>query len=36
MIYRNGTYIAFDENREKNQSKSDLKYYNLLRVWNKN
>lgn len=36
MAYRNGVYVAFDGNGEKDPSKSDLRYYNLLRAWNNN
>lgn len=34
MSYRNGTYIAFDGQGELNHSKSDIKYFNLLKGWN--
>lgn len=36
MAYRNGVYVAFDGNGEKDPSKSDLKYYVLLKAWDKN
>lgn len=36
MAYRNGVYVAFDGNGEKDPSKSDLKYYILLKAWSKN
>lgn len=36
MPYRNGTYVAFDGNDTTDPTKSDIKYYELLRVWNKN
>ena len=34
MSYRNGTYIAFDGQGTTNPTKSDMKYYGLLRRWN--
>lgn len=34
MAYRNGTYTAFDGNGETNPTKSDFKYYGLLKGWN--
>lgn len=36
MAYRNGVYVAFDGNGEKDPCKSDLRYYNILRAWNNN
>lgn len=33
MAYRNGTYVAFNGNGEKNPAKSDFRYYNLLKAW---
>lgn len=33
MAYRNGTYVAFDGNGEKNPANSDFKYYSLLKGW---
>ncbi|MNW46834.1 hypothetical protein D3C74_241470 [compost metagenome] len=35
MAYRNGTYVAFDGNGSTNPTEGDLKYYGLLRSWNK-
>ncbi|WP_313638317.1 TIR domain-containing protein [Paenibacillus sp.] len=34
MVYRNGTYVAFDGNATTNPSKGDMKYYGLLQNWN--
>lgn len=34
--YRNGTYVAFDGNNEINPTKSDRKYFQLLKAWNEN
>jgi hypothetical protein len=34
MAYRNGTYVAFDGNGTTNPTKSDMKYFGLLRSWN--
>lgn len=36
MLYKNGVYVAFDGNGEKNPTQSDLKYLELLRAWDKN
>lgn len=33
MVYRNGTYIAFDGLGEVDPSKSDYKYYAMLQAW---
>ena len=35
MTYRNGTYIAFDGQGTTNPTQSDMKYYGLLKGWNK-
>ncbi|MGG5462885.1 TIR domain-containing protein [Clostridium sp. B9] len=34
--YRNGTYVAFDGNGEVNPTKSDLKYFCILKAWQEN
>ena len=36
MVYRNGTYVAFDGQATTNTTKSDMKYYGLLQNWNAN
>jgi len=36
MTYRNGTYIAFHANGEREPTESDMKYYNLLCAWKLN
>lgn len=36
MVYRNGTYVAFDGQATTNPTKSDMKYYGLLQKWNTN
>lgn len=36
MVYRNGTYVAFDGQATTNPTKSDMKYYGLLQQWNAN
>lgn len=33
MPYRNGTYIAFAADGETDPTKSDIKYYNLMKGW---
>jgi len=33
MAYRNGTYVAFHANKATEPTKSDIKYYNLLKAW---
>ncbi|WP_139068799.1 hypothetical protein [Hyphomonas sp. ND6WE1B] len=33
MTYRNGVYVAFHAAGESNPTKSDMKYYNTLRMW---
>lgn len=33
MAYRNGTYIAFAADGETDPTKSDIKYYNILKGW---
>ncbi len=35
MAYRNGTYVAFAADGNTDITKSDIKYYNLLKGWNK-
>jgi hypothetical protein len=35
MAYRNGTYIAFHANGTTEPTESDIKYYNLLKAWDK-
>lgn len=35
MVYRNGTYIAFDGNGTTNPTEGDMKYYGLLQGWNR-
>jgi hypothetical protein len=35
MAYRNGTYVAFAADGNFDITKSDIKYYNLLKGWNK-
>ena len=34
MVYRNGTYVAFDGNGTTDPTQGDLKYYALLKSWN--
>lgn len=34
MAYRNGTYVAFAADGNTDFTKSDIKYYNLLKGWN--
>ncbi|MGI6710910.1 MAG: TIR domain-containing protein [Bacilli bacterium] len=34
--YRNGTYVAFDGNNEVDPTKSDQKYFQLLKAWKEN
>ncbi|MBC1888118.1 hypothetical protein HCA63_07125 [Listeria booriae] len=34
MVYRNGTYVAFDGQDTTDPTKSDMKYYGLLQKWN--
>lgn len=34
MAYRNGTYIAFAADGNKNITTSDIRFYNLLKGWN--
>jgi hypothetical protein len=34
MGYRNGTYIAFAADGQTDPTKSDIKYYNILKGWN--
>ena len=36
MAYRNGTYIAFHAGGTSDPTKSDIKYYNTLKMWNAN
>lgn len=36
MAYRNGTYVAFHAGGTTDPTKSDIKYYNTLRMWNAN
>ncbi len=36
MAYRSGTYIAFYAEGTSDPTESDMKYYNLLRAWDKN
>lgn len=36
MVYRNGTYVAFDGNGTTNPTESDMKYYGILQSWNSN
>ncbi|PIJ96864.1 TIR domain-containing protein [Lysinibacillus sphaericus] len=35
MAYRNGVYAAFDGQGKINHSESDIRYFNLLKSWNK-
>lgn len=35
MAYRNGSYIAFHANSTTEPTESDIKYYNLLKAWDK-
>jgi hypothetical protein len=35
MIYRTGTYIAFHANNTTEPTESDIKYFNLLKAWDK-
>jgi len=34
MAYRNGTYVAFHAGGTSDPTKSDIKYYNTLKMWN--
>ena len=34
MGYRNGTYVSFAGFGETNPTKSDIKYFNILKAWN--
>ena len=34
MAYRNGTYVAFHAGGTTDPTKSDIKYYNTLKMWN--
>lgn len=36
MAYRNGTYIAFDGLGETDPTKSDFKYFSLIKAWTAN
>jgi len=36
MAYRNGTYVAFHAGGTSDPTKSDIKYYNTLKMWNAN
>lgn len=36
MAYRNGTYIAFHAGGVTDPTKSDIKYYNTMKMWNVN
>lgn len=36
MVYRTGTYVAFDGLGESDPSKSDFKYYATIQAWNAN
>ena len=36
MAYRNGTYIAFHAGGITDPTKSDIKYYNTMKMWNAN
>ena len=36
MAYRNGTYVAFYAQGTSDPTESDMKYYNTLRMWDKN
>lgn len=36
MAYRNGTYVAFNGCSTSDPTKSDIKYYNLIKAWNNN
>ncbi|WP_394223625.1 hypothetical protein [Priestia aryabhattai] len=35
MAYRNGVYAAFDGQGKTNPSESDIRYFNLLKLWTK-
>ena len=35
MTYRSGTYVAFHANKTTEPTESDIKYYNLLKAWDK-
>lgn len=35
MAYRNGTYVAFDGGGDTDITSGDIKYFNLLKAWNK-
>ena len=34
MAYRNGTYAAFHAQGTSDPTKSDIKYFNLMKAWN--
>ena len=36
MAYRNGTYVAFHAGGTSDPTKSDIKYYNTLKMWDSN
>ncbi|WP_288456851.1 TIR domain-containing protein [uncultured Sphingomonas sp.] len=36
MAYRNGTYIAFHADGQKNPTASDIKYYRTIKMWHEN
>lgn len=36
MAYRNGTYVAFHAGGTTDPTKSDIKYYNMLKMWSAN
>lgn len=36
MAYRNGTYVAFHAGGTSDPTKSDIKYYNTLKMWDAN
>jgi len=36
MAYRNGTYVAFHAEGKTEPNETDMKYYSLLRAWDKN
>lgn len=33
MAYRNGTYVAFHAGGTSDPTKSDIKYYNTMKMW---
>lgn len=33
MAYKNGTYVAFSWNKTRDPTKSDIKYFNTLKMW---